>query len=85
MNLANLHLFSSLSQVAWLPDGTHFASAGFDRCIFLWSLQGDPLHRWELGCRIQDLAATRDGSKLLVVDSEKSVKAPQKETSRWRF
>ncbi|CAK8987642.1 Persulfide dioxygenase ETHE1 homolog [Durusdinium trenchii] len=61
-------------KVAWLPDSTHFVSASLDRCIFLWNIDGALLHRWELSCRIQDLAVTKDGSRLLVVDSEKSVK-----------
>ncbi|CAK8987577.1 unnamed protein product [Durusdinium trenchii] len=63
-----------ITSVAWLPDSTHFVSASLNRCIFLWNIDGALLHRWELSCRIQDLAVTKDGSRLLVVDSEKSVK-----------
>lgn len=63
-----------VTSVTWLPDSIHFASAGFDRCICLWKTDGTLLHKWELSCRIQDLASTKDGSKLLVVDSDKGVK-----------
>jgi len=64
----------AVTSVTWFPDSLHFASAGFDRCICLWKTDGNLLHKWELTCRIQDLAATKDGSKLLVVDSDKGVK-----------
>ncbi|CAE7749384.1 unnamed protein product, partial [Symbiodinium microadriaticum] len=64
----------SVSAVAWLPDGEHFLSAGFDRCLLLWKSDGDLQHRWELQCRVQDLATTRDGSRVLVVDSDKGIK-----------
>ncbi|CAJ1335932.1 unnamed protein product [Effrenium voratum] len=63
-----------VSAAAWLPDSTRFVTAGLDRCILLWEIDGTLLHRWELNCRIQDLAATKDGSRLLVVDSDKSLK-----------
>jgi len=63
----------SVTAVAW-TDNKHFVSAGFDRCIFLWNLEGFALHRWELPCRVQDVAATHDGSRLLVVDSDRNLK-----------
>lgn len=65
----------AVTSAAWLQDSRRFVTAGFDRCMFLWdSSEGVVLHRWELACRIQDLAIMPDSKRLVVADSDRNLK-----------
>jgi len=65
----------AVTTAAWLQDSRKFVSAGFDRCMFLWDcVEGVVLHRWELACRIQDLAMMPDSKRVVVADSDRNLK-----------
>eukprot|EP00930_Biecheleria_cincta_P000112 TRINITY_DN10023_c0_g2_i1.p1 TRINITY_DN10023_c0_g2~~TRINITY_DN10023_c0_g2_i1.p1 ORF type:complete len:695 (+),score=139.03 TRINITY_DN10023_c0_g2_i1:58-2142(+) len=65
----------AVTAAAWLQHSDKFVSAGFDRCMFLWDcVEGVVLHRWELACRIQDLAMMPDSKRIVVADSDRNLK-----------
>jgi WD repeat-containing protein 26 len=65
-----------LSAAAWHPNSDSFITSSFDRKTPLchWSI--DPhhdlhlLHKWDEGLRLADCAITRDGKRVLAIDSE---------------
>lgn len=64
----------SVTSVGWLHDCKRFVSAGLDRCIYLWSVDGTELYRWEIPSRVQDVGITHDGTRMLVVNSDRNLK-----------
>jgi len=59
---------------AWLPDSTQFVTGGTDRNIHLWNADsGSCTHTFVQGGRINDLAITPDGTKMVVLCSEKKI------------
>jgi len=65
----------SVTSVGWFHDSLHFVSAGFDKNIYMWSVESQlPLKHWSYTSRIQDLAITHDGNFMLVVNSDKNIK-----------
>lgn len=63
-----------VTSVAWLHDSRHFVSAGFDRCIYLWHVDGSEVHRWEVQSRVQDIGISYDGTRMVVVNSDRNLK-----------
>ena len=53
-------------------DGKSFVTASLDGDAELchWSMQGQLLHMWDEGFRVQDCAVTSDGKRLLAADTE---------------
>mmetsp|Transcript_35390 Transcript_35390/g.87958 ORF Transcript_35390/g.87958 Transcript_35390/m.87958 type:complete len:620 (-) Transcript_35390:32-1891(-) len=76
----------SVASVCWLQDNERFVSAGIDKCIYMWNLN-DPTEeqQWMFSSRIQDVAVTSDGKKMLVVTSEKSIKVIDLHSKRELF
>jgi WD repeat-containing protein 26 len=66
-----------ISAAAWAPDSQSFVTSCLDKETQLchWSLEASeaesPVHTWNGGFRAQDCAISPDGSKLVVIDSEK--------------
>lgn len=64
----------AVTGIGWLLDSKRFISAGFDKCIYLWNVEGAELHRWEIPSRVQDIGITSDGVRMIVVDSDRNLK-----------
>jgi WD40 repeat protein len=64
----------SVTGICWLPNPEHFLSGGFDRLIFMWNIDGSEIRRWEIASRVQDIGITHDGSRMLVVNSDRNLK-----------
>lgn len=64
---------------AWLPCGTRFVSGGHDKNMYLWDIEGNELYHWAVA-RINDLAITSGGRKLVSTCSEKKLRSYDLET-----
>mmetsp|Transcript_1669 Transcript_1669/g.3920 ORF Transcript_1669/g.3920 Transcript_1669/m.3920 type:complete len:592 (-) Transcript_1669:63-1838(-) len=64
----------SVTAVGWLHDSLHFVSAGFDKHVLLWKVDGTRVNRWRFSSRVQDLGITRDGMRMVVVNSNGHLK-----------
>ncbi|KAL4805075.1 WD40 repeat-containing protein [Aspergillus unguis] len=60
----------------WAPDGQSFVTGSLDLTSQLchWDMQGQPIHVWPGGFRVQDCAITPDGRRLIAVDVEKKIR-----------
>ena len=58
-----------MTTAAWAPDGKTFVTGSLDRDDQLcqWDLAGHNLYHWPLDCRIQDMAVSNDGKRLVVI------------------
>eukprot|EP01027_Heterolobosea_sp_BB2_P016909 GEZU01024000.1.p1 GENE.GEZU01024000.1~~GEZU01024000.1.p1 ORF type:complete len:275 (+),score=80.79 GEZU01024000.1:259-1083(+) len=65
---ANAHT-EPVAAVAWFPDNKHFVSAGTnkDNTIRKWNINGEQVSSWKAPMRIQDLALSSDGKRLVVI------------------
>eukprot|EP00898_Chlorokybus_atmophyticus_P008224 jgi/Chlat1/8402/Chrsp80S09222 len=63
----------SVTACAWFPDGQRFVSGGLDKSLFFWDIDGKELDHWS-GSRINDLAITADGERLVSVNHEKEIR-----------
>jgi len=65
----------SVTACAWLPDNEHFVTGGLDKNIHLWNIKtGECEHTFFHSVRVNDLAVTADGKKLVVICSEKKIR-----------
>eukprot|EP01104_Vermistella_antarctica_P014289 TRINITY_DN446_c0_g1_i1.p1 TRINITY_DN446_c0_g1~~TRINITY_DN446_c0_g1_i1.p1 ORF type:complete len:590 (+),score=132.76 TRINITY_DN446_c0_g1_i1:168-1937(+) len=62
-----------VSAVAWLPDNRRFVTAGQDKKIFLLDIDGNELRVWT-GGRINDIAVTSDGKRMVAVCRELQIR-----------
>mmetsp|Transcript_3831 Transcript_3831/g.10569 ORF Transcript_3831/g.10569 Transcript_3831/m.10569 type:complete len:291 (+) Transcript_3831:216-1088(+) len=65
---------NSVSACAWFPDGKRFVSGGLDKVVYMVDVEGDNEERrmWRTG-RVNDLALTSDGKKLIVANTDKKI------------
>eukprot|EP00123_Amoebidium_parasiticum_P009863 comp19753_c0_seq1/m.23599 comp19753_c0_seq1/g.23599 ORF comp19753_c0_seq1/g.23599 comp19753_c0_seq1/m.23599 type:complete len:567 (-) comp19753_c0_seq1:281-1981(-) len=63
----------SVTVCAWCPDGERFVSASLDQKTHLWALDGTLLHTWT-GARINDMAITSDGERMVAICHEKKIR-----------
>jgi WD40 repeat protein len=65
------HHSQPVTSAAWAPDGRTFVTGSLDKDdqLCLWDLAGHNLHHWILDCRIQDMAISNDGKKLVIVSA----------------
>lgn len=58
----------TVTALRWLYDGSGFISAGLDRKMIIWDLEGNQVFAWgETSLRITDLSLTPDHSRLVAV------------------
>jgi len=73
-----VHVFKkhteAVTSVGWVSGCRQFFSAGFDKQIYLWDVDGTELHHWEIPSRIQDVGVTHDGQRMIVVNSDRNIK-----------
>ena len=65
-----------VTTAAWTPDGQAFATGSLDKkcSLNLWNLSGEKLHTWSsANYRIQDLAISPDGQRLVTISVEKQI------------
>mmetsp|Transcript_13663 Transcript_13663/g.36787 ORF Transcript_13663/g.36787 Transcript_13663/m.36787 type:complete len:732 (-) Transcript_13663:281-2476(-) len=65
---------SPVTGVGWLSDSWRFVTAGYDRRVCLWDAGGAEIQQWEVPSRIQDLTVMRNGTRVLVVNSDQNLK-----------
>jgi WD40 repeat protein len=64
-----------VTTAAWLPDGQSFVTGSLDKRqpLNLWSQDGTFLHKWPANHRVQDLAVSPDGKRLVTISPDKQV------------
>ncbi|KAL1916136.1 uncharacterized protein VTP21DRAFT_6140 [Calcarisporiella thermophila] len=62
-----------VTSCAWLPDGQRFVTAGMDKNLYLWSIDGTMLHRWTTG-RIISLAMDPRGEFVVGVCYDRRIR-----------
>ncbi|OJJ49020.1 hypothetical protein ASPZODRAFT_1378316 [Penicilliopsis zonata CBS 506.65] len=64
------HHREPVTAAAWAPDGESFVTASLDSSSQLcrWSMRGQALYMWPGGFRVEDLAITPDGRRLIAKD-----------------
>lgn len=65
------HNSQPVTTAAWAPNGRTFVTGSLDKEDQLchWDLAGRSLHHWVLDSRIQDMAISNDGRKLVIVSA----------------
>ncbi|RUS16901.1 hypothetical protein BC937DRAFT_90666 [Endogone sp. FLAS-F59071] len=61
-----------VTSCAWLPDGEQFVSGDMVKNIYLWSTDGNVLHKWS-GPRVTDLAINGEGTRMYAICNEKKI------------
>ncbi|CAG8960081.1 hypothetical protein HYFRA_00010559 [Hymenoscyphus fraxineus] len=61
-----------VSSCVWAPDGNSFVTGCFDKShnLVQWNLNGDKVYDWGRNHRIQDLAVSPNGHRLVAMDSD---------------
>ncbi|KAI9346300.1 WD40-repeat-containing domain protein [Obelidium mucronatum] len=73
---ANVRTFSlhseTITSLAFLPTipASSFVSSSVDKNVFLWSVEGHVLHKWN-GVRVTDLNVTADGSRMVTISDKR--------------
>ena len=64
-----------VTTAAWTPDGQHFVTGSLDKkaALTLWSAAGAKAHAWAAPYRVQDLAVSPDGARLVTVSVERQI------------
>ncbi|KAL8852021.1 MAG: hypothetical protein Q9221_003126 [Calogaya cf. arnoldii] len=64
-----------LTTAAWSPDGQSFVTGSLhgNHRLSLWSIDGEPLHNWEIDYRVQDCAISPNGKRMVVISSESQI------------
>ena len=64
-----------VTSAAWTPDSQFFITGSLRKLsqLSLWDLTGDKIYTWPTRERIQDLALSPDGQRLVVISSEKQL------------
>eukprot|EP00210_Caulerpa_lentillifera_P000314 g307.t1 len=65
--------------IRWLPDGQRFLSGSNDSTLCMWNLEGTKLKQLKTS-RVQDLAISKDGSKVIIVGTDKKISVFDMET-----
>lgn len=65
-----IHHHQPVTAAVWAPDGQSFVTASLDNSSQLchWSLRGQALYMWPCGYRVQDVAITPNGRRLIAAD-----------------
>eukprot|EP00929_Paragymnodinium_shiwhaense_P103200 TRINITY_DN66527_c0_g1_i2.p1 TRINITY_DN66527_c0_g1~~TRINITY_DN66527_c0_g1_i2.p1 ORF type:complete len:804 (-),score=158.26 TRINITY_DN66527_c0_g1_i2:313-2583(-) len=58
----------------WVMDSKRIVTAGLDKKLCLWSMNGNMLHEWEIPPHVQDLAVLRNGLHVLVINCDRRLK-----------
>lgn len=61
------------SSVGWLPDSKRLISGANDSLMYMWSVEGKKLRTWD-SCRVQDLAISKTGERLVTLGSDKKIR-----------
>jgi WD40 repeat protein len=61
-----------VSSCVWAPDGLSFVTGVLEktRSLCHWKANGDFMHDWKVGHRVQGLTLSPDGHRLIVMDNE---------------
>jgi len=70
-----------VTAVSWLPDGKRFISGGIDKQIYLMDIEGNEIRSWTCA-RVNDLAVTKDGKRVVVICQEKKLRIYDLETTK---
>ena len=64
-----------VTSAAWTPDSQSFITGSLRRQsqLSLWNLTGDKIYSWPTRERIQDVALSPDGHRLVIISSEKQL------------
>lgn len=64
-----------VTSAAWAPDGRSFVTGSMDNqyTLHLWDSSGGELHSWANKRRVQDLAISPDGQRLVTISPEKQI------------
>jgi len=73
---------TQVTTAAWTPDGQYFITGTLEKeaCnsekrgqLYLWNLESCQMYRWAPDHRIQDLAISPDGQKLVLISSQNAI------------
>ena len=64
-----------MTTAAWLPDGQSFITGSLDKeeALVTWSNAGDKVYTWPTNHRVQDLAISPSGQRLVTISAEKQI------------
>ena len=62
-----------MTSAAWSPDGEYFVTGSLrkESQLSLWNLAGEKVYSWAIKERIQDVALSPDGQRLVIISTEK--------------
>jgi len=70
-----------VTAVAWLPDGKSFITGSIDKQIYMMDLEGNEIRSWTCA-RVNDLAVTHDGKRMVVICQEKKLRIYDLESNK---
>ena len=64
-----------VTSAAWTPDGKFFVTGSLNNRfqLSLWNLAGEKVYSWPIKERIQDIALSPNGQRLVIISSEKQL------------
>eukprot|EP00164_Ancoracysta_twista_P001040 GFYU01001357.1.p1 GENE.GFYU01001357.1~~GFYU01001357.1.p1 ORF type:complete len:538 (-),score=141.78 GFYU01001357.1:250-1863(-) len=74
----------SVTACAWYSDNRRFVTGGLDKHIYEWSIDGDELDA-RRGYRVNDLAVTPDGKRIIAICPDKTIRVFSTETREEEF
>ncbi|MCJ1395356.1 hypothetical protein MMC18_008240 [Xylographa bjoerkii] len=73
--LSVVHGEEPVTSAAWAPNGQTFITGSLDKqsSLHIWNLSGDNIHVWSDSTRVQDLALSPDGKRLVIISPEREI------------
>ena len=64
-----------VTSAAWAPNGQTFITGSLDKqsSLHIWNLNGENIHTWSDSTRVQDLALSPDGQRLVIISPERVI------------
>ena len=70
-----VHGEEPVTSAAWAPNGQTFITGSLDKqsSLHIWNLSGEIIHTWSDSTRVQDLALSPDGQRLVIISPEREI------------
>ncbi|MCJ1285882.1 hypothetical protein MMC26_005224 [Xylographa opegraphella] len=70
-----VHGDEPVTSAAWAPNGQTFVTGSLDKqsSLHIWNLNGEIIHTWSDSTRVQDLALSPDGKRLVIISPEREI------------